>query len=112
MRWAGLVAAGAGLDAPLEGFAAWVPTLDSELPYMYPARRVPRRFLVVRAARERCGACLCTPVAVARREAEGCKPALSRSRGALRRSLRACATCGAGFAAVVARRRAARTVRA
>ena len=37
------------------------PPLASELPYL--ARRAPRRFLVVRAARERCGARLGAPAA-------------------------------------------------
>ncbi len=50
----GLGAAGAGLDAPLEGFAAWVPPLASELPY--PGRRAPRRLQAVSTACERCGA--------------------------------------------------------
>ena len=35
--------------------------LASEL--LYPARRAPRRFLLFRAARERCGACLGVPAA-------------------------------------------------
>ncbi len=57
----GLGAAGAGLKRPLRGVAAWVLPLVSELPY--PARRAPRRFLVVCAARKRCGACLGVPAA-------------------------------------------------
>ncbi len=46
---------------PLRGVTAWVPPLATELPY--PDRRAPRRFLVVRAARTRCGARLGVPVA-------------------------------------------------
>jgi hypothetical protein len=80
----GLGAAGVGLDAPLERFAGRCcvgATLASELPY--PARRAPRRFLVVRAARERCGACLGVPVPL-----RGCSGVGAASDGAGRRAPR------------------------
>ena len=55
MRSAGLVAAGEGGHGVLAGRCSTVLPLASELPY--PRRRAPRRFPVVRATRERCGAC-------------------------------------------------------
>jgi hypothetical protein len=69
----------------------------SELPY--PDRRAPRRFLVVRAARERCGACLVVPAA--RRGSSGLGAASDgsgRGRRTLRRAVGWCARAPAARA--------------
>ncbi len=97
----GIGAAGAGLKRPLRGVAAWVPPLVSELPY--PARRAPHRFLVVCAARERCGACLGVPAA--RRGSFGLGAASDgarRGRRTLRRSVGLCALAPGARAAPLA----------
>ena len=122
MRSAGLIAAGAGLDAPWEGSAGWCGTvlsLASELPF--PGRHAPRLFLVVRSALTGYGACLSVSAVrrgssglgvVVRGAGGGCKPpaswrVCSGSGGAPRaaQGLRACGLLGLGAAVRCSARR-------
>jgi hypothetical protein len=85
-----LGSAGARLMALWEGFAQRRDRILRLNPY--PARRAPRRFLVVRVARERCGARLCVPLA--RRGSFGLGAAVRgvwRGRRTLRQAVGVCA---------------------